>query len=497
MQEIKLLILNNVTLNIIASIIILLVGLAIASVVISKLEHVLTKTKLFSNLEHEITGKDGGASTSAIKILLKFIYYIFIIFIIGIIMEKLGFSRLVNPILNLLDPIFSYIPNVLGGVILLIVAIILAKLSQKFSEIFFKKIKVDEKLHSGNNGIFLSKIFSEIISLAVFILILPGILASLKLDKILIPITDMLTKFLNYIPSLVAAVLILIVGWFIASKLRDILKGVLDSFNLDKKLSVDNKVLFEGKLSSIIANIVYILILIPVFSASLNYLGLDIIISPVISMLNILFNYVPNLVGVALILVIAIYFGRIIENIIANLLIGLKFDSYLEKIGLKTTENNYSKLAGKLSKILIIYFAIIQSIEILNFGSLQNLSLKLTLLLGDILLGVIIIAIGIIIANYTAKIIKNTSLVNKNQIAGVAKIAIIVFVGAMGLRQMGIANEIINLAFGFTVGALAIAFAIAFGIGGKDLAKEKLQKLNCCKKNVDENKNEADSSKES
>lgn len=483
MEEIKLLILNNVTLNIIASIIILLVGLALASVVVSKLEHVLTKTKLFSNLEHEITGKEGGTSTSAIKILLKFIYYIFVIFIIGIIMEKLGFSRLVNPILNLLDPIFSYIPNVLGGIVLLIVAIILAKLSQKFSEIFFRKMKVDEKIHSNENGISLSKIFSEIISLVIFILILPGVLAALKLDKILIPITDMLTKFLNYVPSLVAAALVLVVGWFIASKLRDILKGVLDSFKLDEKLSIDGKVLFEGKLSSVIANIVYVLVLIPVFSASLNYLGLDIIISPVISMLNILFNYVPNLVGVALVLVVALYFGRIIENIITNLLIGLKFDSYLEKAGLKTIENNYSKLVGKFSKILIIYFAIIQSIEILNFGSLQDLSLRLTVLLGDILLGVIVIAIGIVIANYAAKIIKNTSLANKNQIASIAKIAIIVFVGAMGLRQMGIANEIINLAFGFTVGALAVAFAIAFGIGGKDLAKEKLQKLNCCKKN--------------
>ena len=483
MEELKLLILNNVTLNIIASIIILLIGLALASVIVSKLDHILTRTKLFSNLEHEITGKEGGTSTSAIKILLKFIYYIFVIFIIGIIMEKLGFSRLVNPILNLLDPIFSYIPNVLGGVVLLIIAIVLAKLSQKFSEIFFIKLKIDEKVHSNKeSGVSLAKVFSEIISLVIFILILPGVLAALKLDKILIPITDMLTKFLNYIPSLVAAILVLIVGWFIASKLRDILKGVLDSFKLDDKLSVDGKVLFEGKLSSIVANIVYILILIPVFSASLNYLGLDIIISPVISMLNILFNYVPNLIGVALVLIIALYFGRIIESIIANLLIGLKFDTYLEKVGLKTVENNYSKLVGKFSKILIIYFAIIQSIEILNFISLQDLSLKLTLLLGDILLGVIVIAIGIVIANYVAKIIKNTELTNKDQIANIAKVAIIVFVGAMGLRQMGIANEIINIAFGFTIGALAVAFAIAFGIGGKDLAKEKLQKLSCYKK---------------
>ncbi|MGL4947263.1 MAG: mechanosensitive ion channel, partial [Cetobacterium sp.] len=296
--------------------------------------------------------------------------------------------------------------------------------------------------------------------------------------------------FLNYIPSLIGAFLVLVVGWFIASKLRDILKGVIESFKLDDKLSVDGKVLFEGKLSSIISNIVYILILIPVFSASLNYLGLEVIISPVISMLNVLFNYIPNLIGVALIITIALYFGKIIENIITNVLTGLKFDSYLEKAGLKIKENNYSKLVGKISKVLILYFAIIQSIEILNLGSLQNLSLKLTILLGDIFLGIVIVAIGIVVANYVNKIVINTSLENKNQIALVSKVAIIVFVGAMGLGQMGIANEIINLAFGFTVGAIAIAFAVAFGIGGKDLAKEKLQKLNCCKKNETDNTDE-------
>ncbi|MGL5982670.1 MAG: mechanosensitive ion channel [Cetobacterium sp.] len=490
MDEFKILIFNNLTLNIIASIIIFLVGLALASLIINKLESLLTKTKLFSNLEHEITGKEGGSSTYAIKTLLKFIYYILIVFIIGIIMEKLGFSRLVNPILNLLDPIFSYIPNVLGGVVLLLIAILLAKLAQKFSEIFFNKIKIDEKINSKESNVSLAKIFSEIISLLVFILILPGVLSALKLDRILIPITDMLTKFLNYIPSLIGAFLVLVVGWFIASKLRDILKGVIESFKLDDKLSVDGKVLFEGKLSSIISNIVYILILIPVFSASLNYLGLEVIISPVISMLNVLFNYIPNLIGVALIITIALYFGKIIENIITNVLTGLKFDSYLEKAGLKIKENNYSKLVGKISKVLILYFAIIQSIEILNLGSLQNLSLKLTILLGDIFLGIVIVAIGIVIANYVNKIVINTSLENKNQIALVSKVAIIVFVGAMGLGQMGIANEIINLAFGFTVGAIAIAFAVAFGIGGKDLAKEKLQKLNCCKKNETDNTDE-------
>ena len=67
-------------------------------------------------------------------------------------------------------------------------------------------------------------------------------------------------------------------------------------------------------------------------------------------------------------------------------------------------------------------------------------------------------------------------------IGNIAKIAILIFVGAMGLRQMGIANEIINMAFGFTLGAIAVALAIAFGIGGRDMAAKKLEEFDKCLK---------------
>ncbi len=55
-----------------------------------------------------------------------------------------------------------------------------------------------------------------------------------------------------------------------------------------------------------------------------------------------------------------------------------------------------------------------------------------------------------------------------------ARIYIIVLVGAMGLRQMGLANEIINLAFALLLGAIAVAVAIAFGLGGRDIAALEL-----------------------
>lgn len=487
---------NSYVFNVTVAIIILLFGLWLAAFIAKKFESLFYKTKFFSFLEHRITSDEESKSRLVISFFIKFVYYILIIFVIIAVAERLGFTQFTTPLIDFLTPIFSFIPNIFGGILLLLAAVIIAKFGKYFSELFFKKIKLDDKIKVADGSVPLSHILAEIISLIIFLIILPGVLISLKLDGILTPITDMTNKFLSYIPNIIAAILILIVGWFIASKLREIIKAILDSFKLDEKITIDGNTIFEGKLSTILSSIIYVLILIPVITASLGYLGLEYITTPIINMLNILFEYVPNLVGVALILCLAFYFGKILENIITNILIGLKLDTYIEKTGMKTSDNTYSKLLGKFVKILIVYLAIIQCIEVLNFTSLEELALSLTFLLGQILLGVIIIGIGVFVATFTSNFIMKTAISNKKTIALIAKIAIIIFIGAMGLRQMGIANEIINLAFGFTVGAIAVAFAIAFGVGGRDIAREKLENLkNSCKNNEKENEDTDSNSK--
>jgi len=62
-------------------------------------------------------------------------------------------------------------------------------------------------------------------------------------------------------------------------------------------------------------------------------------------------------------------------------------------------------------------------------------------------------------------------------LAQVARIAIIAFVSALALNQIGIASDIVNLAFGLLLGALAVALALAFGLGGRDIAKEQTREL--------------------
>ena len=119
-------------------------------------------------------------------------------------------------------------------------------------------------------------------------------------------------------------------------------------------------------------------------------------------------------------------------------------------------------------------FASVSAFNLLNLEDLANLVSRLLVFVGHILTGLVIFAIGLYLANLVAKIINSRDIVHAKCLAIVAKAAILLLAGAMALQQMGLANEIISLAFGLLLGAVAVAGAIAFGVGGRDIAAGKL-----------------------
>ena len=94
---------------------------------------------------------------------------------------------------------------------------------------------------------------------------------------------------------------------------------------------------------------------------------------------------------------------------------------------------------------------------------------------GDILLGSVILMIGFWLSNLAYNAIDRASGKKSSGLASIARLAIIGLVVAMGLRAMGIADDIVNIAFGLTLGAVAIAFALAFGLGGREAAGKQLE----------------------
>jgi hypothetical protein len=155
------------------------------------------------------------------------------------------------------------------------------------------------------------------------------------------------------------------------------------------------------------------------------------------------------------------------------------FNAVLNWIGIgrepKEGERTPSEIAGYLVLVTIMLFSVFEASSLLGFKALAEVMKELTVLGGHILLGLVIFGLGLYLANLASKTIQTSGNPQAGLLAGLARMAIILLSGSIAIRYMGLANEIINLAFGLILGALAVAVALAFGIGGRDIAARKLE----------------------
>ena len=133
-----------------------------------------------------------------------------------------------------------------------------------------------------------------------------------------------------------------------------------------------------------------------------------------------------------------------------------------------------SEIVGHLVLVALMLFATIESLRMLHFDALAALITEFMVFAGHVALGLVIFGIGLFLGNIAARTIEASRSVQAPILALAARVAILVLAGAMALRQMGLANEIITLAFGLLLGAIAVALALAFGLGCREMAADAM-----------------------
>jgi hypothetical protein len=123
----------------------------------------------------------------------------------------------------------------------------------------------------------------------------------------------------------------------------------------------------------------------------------------------------------------------------------------------------------------ILLFATVAATNVLNIPALSLIVTGLLVVSGKILAGLAVFAVGLYFANLAYTLITSSGTPQSQILGQTARIAIIAFISAMALQQMGIASDIVNLAFGLLLGAIAVATAIAFGLGSRDVAGEQVR----------------------
>lgn len=360
--------------------------------------------------------------------------------------------------------------RVVAALLVLLVAWIVAAILRWLTRKLLTAVHFDQRMRTEGA----SATVAQAIYWLTFLVFLPAILGALGVQAILDPLTAMINSLLAYIPMIIAAVVILLIGVFIARIARQLTVGVLSGLGADR---LGARFGF-GQLSTLIGTIVYILILLPTLIAALQALQLTSVTVPLTAMLNDMLNAVPLIIAASVMIALAYYIGRVVADLATNLLTGLGFNNIFVWLGIQRTAPDSgqtpARIVGGLIWVFIVYTAVMQAAYVLRWTALGDLLSQFLVLAIQIILGVIIIAVGLWLGNAIARLVRASSLPQGNLLAFLAQIGTFLLFAAMGLTQMGLGQQIVVLAFGLTLGGAALAAALAFGLGGREAAARVL-----------------------
>jgi hypothetical protein len=307
----------------------------------------------------------------------------------------------------------------------------------------------------------------------IMLFVLMAVLQSLGLTIVTEPINAFVTKIVGFLPQVLAAAVLAAIAWAVASVLRVVVANLLGAFRVDEKLG--DKAGDEMKkvsLASTLADAVYYLIwllFLPQIIDALQMEGL----SPVKEMVGQILGFLPSLFGALIIFFLFYVVARIVQRLATNLLAGIGFDRLPEWLGLGTPRSgpgSASAVAGYVILAILLFLGGVQAFKTLGLETVSTLAEELLSGLFNIVVAVVIFGVGLFLSRVAYKAISPTGQGPSALLGNVARIAILIFTGAMALFRAGLASDIVTLAFGAVIVGLALAAALAFGLGGREEA---------------------------
>ncbi|MDP1873758.1 mechanosensitive ion channel [Phenylobacterium sp.] len=356
--------------------------------------------------------------------------------------------------------------------------------------------------------------------LGYWLVLLIGVIAALsvlQLNGVVGPLNALTMGVLSYVPNLVGAAVIFFVGLVVATLARRVVEAALSAARVDYWLEKAGLGRLTGatNLGRTAGLLVFVLIIIPVTIAALEQLGIAAISDPAVAVLAVVLDAIPRVLAAAIVLAIAYVIGRWVASLVEQILPSLGFDRSL--MGLWSTGVTHpapyggstpvtpvapadapvdqqaaavggatapaavvgltpSKVVARIVLVAIMLFSAIEAARLLSFLAVAAMLEEVVRLGAQVLFGGVIIAIGVLLGNFLARLIDRSTGGADGFASIIVRWATIALATAMGLRFMGIADEIVILAFGLILGSAAVAAAIAFGFGGRETAHRLLER---------------------
>ena len=194
-------------------------------------------------------------------------------------------------------------------------------------------------------------------------------------------------------------------------------------------------------------------------------------------------NYMPNLFGGLLILVVGLLIGSIVKQLILTVVTFSKIDLLFHKTKLikKEEVNVWTEVLSEILKWMLIIVFLVPALEVWGLSRATSVVNQILFYLPNVVVAVVIAFVGILASNLTSDLIrhrvKTMGSTASNSLAVFTRGTIMFFTVLVVLNQLGVAQDLIRILFTGIVAMLSLAGGLAFGLGGKELAKELLEEL--------------------
>jgi small-conductance mechanosensitive channel len=191
-------------------------------------------------------------------------------------------------------------------------------------------------------------------------------------------------------------------------------------------------------------------------------------------------EYIPQLIGAIIILVIGYIVARILKAVVSRILQSIGFDGWMEKGGIKQfldraqTRETPATVLGTLVFWLVFIIAITMAADALGIQQVSAVLAQLIAYIPSIIAAILILVLAALLANFLASIVRGAT--GSDLLSNIARYAIIVYAAFAAITELGIAVQLTAPTFLIILGAVALAVAIAFGLGSREVAKDIVEK---------------------
>src|SRR5215210_3128116 len=206
----------------------------------------------------------------------------------------------------------------------------------------------------------------------------------------------------------------------------------------------------------------------------------DTLFQPLQNALSTFLSYLPQLIGAIVILIIGYIVAKVLQAVVGRVLQAIGFEGWMEKGGIKQffdrAETNQTPVSilGQLVFWFVFIIALTMAADALGISQVSVILGQLIAFIPSIIAAILILILAALLANFVSGIVRGAT--GSGLLASIAQYAIIVYAVFAAITELGIAVELTAPTFLIVLGAVALAAAIAFGLGGREVAQDILQK---------------------